>query len=101
MHIVCKYGCGYEGNAVPYVGFFPQEAITKANELDPHMPKFGYHLGVDCPGCGKWQKWIKQDAESLLGMKFYCAGPDNKIAPSNMSLIAMNIGFEIRGGRLL
>ena len=71
LQIRCKYECGFEGVAPVYVGFFKQEKITKLFEKDPYLPKFGFHLGVDCPKCGRHQQWLKQDEETMMLKKFF------------------------------
>ena len=72
MKIECKYpDCGFHGQVKPYVGFFPSERITQANRENPIMPKYGFHIGVDCIACGRWQRWLPQTDENMLGIKFY------------------------------
>jgi hypothetical protein len=81
VKIVCKYGCGFEDEATPYVGFFSQERITKANERDPYLPKYGVHLGVDCPKCGRHQTWLPQTDDKMLAGKFYLVDNANETNP--------------------
>lgn len=78
MQIKCKY-CEFEGEAPLYAGFFPQEKISLAHERDPYMPKYGVHLGVDCPVCGRWQRWIAQTDETMLKGKFYLKDNQTKL----------------------
>lgn len=72
MNIKCKYSdCGFEGHADEYVGFFISERIRNANAENPILPKYGFHLGVDCSKCGRWQTWLPQTDHSLVAIKFY------------------------------
>lgn len=64
-----------------FVGFFNQEVITRANQADLNLPKYGFHLGVDCAACGKWQKWVTQTDEAMLGVKFYLPETPNGVLP--------------------
>jgi hypothetical protein len=72
MYVKCKYqDCLAEGQTVEYISFFPSETIQKASEKNPALPRYGFHVGVDCPKCGRWQYWIKQTEQNLLSRKFY------------------------------
>lgn len=74
MLMTCKNAnCGFKGDAKVYVGFWPSERIRDAHNQDPIMPKYGYHLGIDCPKCGTWQQWLPQTDEAMLMEKFYPA----------------------------
>ena len=52
------------------MGFWPSERITKAHERDRIIPKYGYHLGLECTDCGAYNGFIQQTDEMLL-VKFY------------------------------
>lgn len=65
----CKY-CGFDGQMAMYVGFFKSEAIMEASRSDQRLPRYGFHLGIECPKCLKWQAWLPQTDE-MLGVKFY------------------------------
>ena len=62
--------CPYEGSMRLYVGFFPQERITRAHADDPAIPRYGFHLGAECPTCRRWQKFLPQ-TDQMLAIKFY------------------------------
>ena len=65
----CRF-CDFEGEFAAYVGFYPNEKINAAHNKDGAMPRYGYHLGLECPLCKRWQKWVTQDKEMFL-YKFY------------------------------
>jgi len=65
----CKF-CGYDGEMKLYVAFFPNERIMKFHRKYREQPKYGYHLGLECPSCSRWQKWIEQ-TDNMMTYRFY------------------------------
>lgn len=69
--VSCKYGFVGE----PFVRFNKNIALDKARETNQFLPKFETKLGVDCPKCGKFQKWITQEEWLMLNSRFYIGRP--------------------------
>lgn len=70
----CEH-CGYQFIAEPFVRFNKNVALDKARETNQFLPKFETKVGVDCPKCGRFQKWMVQDEQMMLNSRFYIGQP--------------------------
>jgi len=68
LNKTCKK-CNEEVEMVLFIRPFKNEIITVANSNDSRLPKYGFHLGIACPICGRNSGWIKQDDE-IIDSKF-------------------------------
>lgn len=67
--------CSYNFFMNPFVRFNKNVALDKARETNAFLPKFEAKLGVDCPRCGKFQKWLTQEEALMLDKRFYQGEP--------------------------
>jgi hypothetical protein len=85
LKISCRYSdCGYEGDAEPYVRFFSHERFRIAHERDPYMPKYGVHLGVDCPECDRHQGWMTQTDDNMMSGRFVHEEPTMDVKSASL-----------------
>lgn len=63
-------GCDFTGEMRKYVSFHHHATLDKAREKDPYLPKFNFHMGLECPRCGRWMGNLKQD-DSISHQRWY------------------------------